>query len=302
MMTVMGTSVVRTHGLSKHFGETVALEHLDLDVEQGAVFGFLGPNGAGKTTTIRLLVGLQHPTTGTGRVLDLDITTARDEIHRRVGYLPGDFVAYPHHTAAEYLAFLASVRGGVDAGVLDDLVTRFDLDTDRRIGALSRGNRQKVGIVQAFMHRPEVLILDEPTSGLDPLMQRAFRDVVAAARDEGRTVFLSSHVLGEVEQIADTVGILRAGRLVVVEGLEHLKERARRELELTFRGEVPVDALRGASGVRRVDVSGPRARLVVEGAMDDVFRVAAPAGIENVVAEEAPLEQILLGYYVDEHA
>ena len=302
MMTAMVTPVVEAHGLSKHFGDTVALEHLDLDVAPGTVFGFLGPNGAGKTTTIRLLVGLQRPTAGAGRVLGLDITTERDAIHRRVGYLPGDFVAYAHHTAAEYLGFLASVRGGVDAAVLDDLVARFDLDVDRRIGTLSRGNRQKVGIVQAFMHRPEVLILDEPTSGLDPLMQRAFRDVVASARDEGRTVFLSSHVLGEVEQIADTVGILRAGRLVVVEGLEHLKERARRELELTFRGEVPVEALRAAAGVRRVDVVGSRARLVIEGAMDDVFRVAAPAGVENVVAEEAPLEQILLGYYGDQPA
>jgi ABC-2 type transport system ATP-binding protein len=216
MIATMETPVVETHELSKHFGTTVALEHLDLEVAPGTVFGFLGPNGAGKTTTIRMLVGLQRPTAGTGRVLDLDITTERDEIHRRVGYLPGDFVAYPHHTAAEYLSFLASVRGGVDPGVLDDLVARFDLDTDRRIGTLSRGNRQKVGIVQAFMHRPEVVILDEPTSGLDPLMQRVFREVVAAARDEGRTVFLSSHVLGEVEQIADTVGILRAGRLAML--------------------------------------------------------------------------------------
>jgi ABC-2 type transport system ATP-binding protein len=288
---------IEARALSKHFGATVALEHLDLDVTRGSVFGFLGPNGAGKTTTIRLLVGLQRPTSGTARVLGLDATTARDAIHRRVGYLPGDFVAYPHQTAGEYLSFLADLRGGVDPATTAELVERFDLDTSRRIGTLSRGNRQKVGIVQAFMHRPDLLILDEPTSGLDPLMQRAFRDVVAAARDDGRTVFLSSHVLSEVEQIADTVGIIRAGRLVVVEGLEHLKERARREVELTFRTDVPVDALRGASGVRSVDVIGHRARLVVEGSMDDVFRAGAPAGIENVVAEEAPLEEILLGYY-----
>jgi ABC-2 type transport system ATP-binding protein len=300
MMRAMGSPVIETHGLSKHYGSTVALDHLDLEVAPGTVFGFLGPNGAGKTTTIRLLMGLHSPTGGTGRVLGLDVSAARDEIHRRVGYLPGDFVAYPHQTAAEYLAFLASLRGDVDPASIADLVERFELDTDRRIGTLSRGNRQKVGIVQAFMHRPEVVILDEPTSGLDPLMQRAFRDVVTAARDDGRSVFLSSHVLGEVEQVADTVGILRAGRLVVVEGLEHLKERTRREVELTFRDAVPVDALRAATGVHAVEATGSRARLVVEGAMDDVFRVAAPAGIENVVAEEAPLEQILLGYYGDE--
>jgi beta-exotoxin I transport system ATP-binding protein len=300
MMAAMVTPVVETHGLSKHFGDTVALEHLDLEVAPGTVFGFLGPNGAGKTTTIRLLMGLHRATAGTGRVLGLDAWRARDEIHRRAGYLPGDFVAPPRETVGDYLAFLGTLRDGVDPSVTARLADRLALDPARRIGTLSRGNRQKVGIVQAFMHRPEVLVLDEPTSGLDPLMQRGFREIVAECRDEGRTVFLSSHVLGEVEQIADTVGILRAGRLVVVEGLEHLKERARREVELVFRGPVPEAALRAAVGVHSLEVVGARARLVIEGPMDDVFRVAAPAGIENVVAEEAPLEQILLGYYGSE--
>jgi ABC-2 type transport system ATP-binding protein len=288
---------IETRGLTKRFGTTRALDHLDLVVPAGSVFGFLGPNGAGKTTTIRLLLGLQRPTEGAARVLDHDCLTERDEVHRHVGYLPGDFTAPRHLTAAQYLDDLATIRGGVDRAVIADLVDRFDLDASRPMDTLSRGNRQKVGLVAAFMHRPRVLILDEPTSGLDPLMQRAFRRLVEEVREEGRTVFLSSHVLGEVEQIADTVAILRAGRLVVVEELEHLKERARREVELVFHDAAPVDALRAASGVRSIEVNGARVRIVVEGPMDDVFRVAAPAGIENVVAEEAPLEQILLGYY-----
>ncbi|MGZ4756622.1 MAG: ABC transporter ATP-binding protein [Acidimicrobiia bacterium] len=293
----MRPAAIRTTGLTKRYGSTVALDGLDLVVEPGSVFGFLGPNGAGKTTTIRMLIGAHRPTAGHAEVLGLDCTAQRDEIHRRVGYLPGDFVAYPDLTGAQYLGFLAALRGGVDASKLADLVDRFELEVERRIGALSRGNRQKLGIVQAFMHDPELVVLDEPTSGLDPLMQRVFRNVVSAARDDGRTVFLSSHVLGEVEEIADTVGVVRAGRLVVVEALEELKEHARRQLELTFHGDVPVDALRGLPGVEVLEVVGRTARLVVVGPMDAVFRIAAPAGIENVVAQEPPLEEILLGYY-----
>ena len=293
------TPTIEARGLSKQFGATHALDELDLSVPEGCVFGFLGPNGAGKTTTIRLLLGLQRPTAGSAQILGHDCLTDRDAVHRLVGYLPGDFTAPRRLTGAEYLDDLATIRGGVEAASIRDLVDRFDLDPSRRMDTLSRGNRQKVGIVAAFMHRPPVLVLDEPTSGLDPLMQRAFREVVAAARDEGHTVFLSSHVLGEVEQIADTVGILRAGRLVVVEELDQLKQRARREVELVFAHPVPADALRSATGVQSVEVNGPRVRLVVEGPMDDVFRIAAPAGVENVIAEEAPLEQILLGYYGD---
>jgi ABC-2 type transport system ATP-binding protein len=293
----MRPAAIRTAGLTKRYGSTVALDGLDLVVEPGSVFGFLGPNGAGKTTTIRMLIGAHRPTAGRAEVLGLDCTARRDEIHRRVGYLPGDFAAYPDLTGAQYLGFLAELRGGVDPSMLADLVDRFELDIERRVGALSRGNRQKLGIIQAFMHEPELVVLDEPTSGLDPLMQRVFRSVVAAARDDGRTVFLSSHVLGEVEEVADTVGVVRAGRLVVVEALEELKRHARRQLELTFHGDVPVNTLRDAPGVEAIDVVGRTVRLVVVGPMDAVFRIAAPAGIENVVAQEPPLEEILLGYY-----
>ncbi len=289
--------MVRTRGLTKRFGATLAVDRLDLDVAPGSVFGFLGPNGAGKTTTIRLLLGLQRPSEGTAEIFGLDCTRAREQIHRHVGYLPGDFAVYPHLTGAQYLAFLTALRGGVAPGAVEGLVDRFELDVTRHLGTLSRGNRQKVGLVQAFMHEPELLVLDEPTSGLDPLMQQRFRELVAAARDRGATVLLSSHVLGEVEEIADTVGILRAGRLVIVENLEQLKEHARRHVEITFAREVPTENLRRVVGVHELVVTGRTARLVVAGSMDELFRVAAPAGVENVVASEASLEEILLGYY-----
>jgi ABC-2 type transport system ATP-binding protein len=288
---------IRTAGLTKHYGPTVALDGLDLEVASGSVFGFLGPNGAGKTTTIRLLMGQHRPTAGRAHALGLDCLADRDALHRRVGYLPGDFNAYRDQTGAQYLEFLAAVRGHTDRAHLAALVDRFELNVGRRIGSLSRGNRQKLGIVQAFMHQPELLVLDEPTSGLDPLMQREFRVLVHEARLGGSTVFLSSHVLGEVEEIADTVGIVREGRLVVVETLEELKTHARRRVTLTFRGTPPIEALRAVPAVSDIDVHDRSVRLVVVGPMEEVFRVAAPAGIDNVVAQEPPLEEILLGYY-----
>lgn len=288
---------IATTGLSKHFGATVALDRLDLRVARGSVFGFLGPNGAGKTTTIRLLMGLARPTAGGASVLGRDSQADRDEIHRHVGYLPGDFTAYGDLTAAEYLDYLARLRGGVDPERRRELVDRLELDTTRVIATLSRGNRQKVGLVQAFMHDPELLVLDEPTSGLDPLMQREFRAIVTTARARGATVFLSSHVLGEVEEIADMVGIVKQGRLVVVDALEQLKERARRHVELTLRAVPDTATFSAIPGVREVTVLDHTVRLAIEGSMESVFAAAAPLGIENVVADHAPLEEILIGYY-----
>ena len=204
-------AAVRTSGLRKAFRGTVALHGLDLVVPTGSVFGYLGPNGAGKTTTIRLLTGLLRPTSGTAEVLGLDVANHPDEVQRRVGYLPGRFVAYPDLTGAEYLRYLAALRGGVDWSGVERLSERFDLDLGRRIGTLSHGNRQKVGLVQAFMHRPDLLVLDEPTTGLDPIMQAEFLTLVGEVSRSGATVFLSSHILSEVEAVADTVAILREG-------------------------------------------------------------------------------------------
>ncbi|WP_202867927.1 ABC transporter ATP-binding protein [Kribbella pittospori] len=225
--------VIRTRRLTKRFGHRTALDGLDLDVPAGMILGCLGPNGAGKTTTIRLLAGLIRPTSGSAMVFGFDAADQYDAIQRRIGYLPGDFVAYPDLTGRQYLSYFAHLYGGVERKRIELLAKRFDLDLAVRIGALSRGNRQKVGILQAFMHEPELLILDEPTAGLDPLMQREFRTLLRETRDAGRTVFLSSHVMSEVEAVADTVAILRAGQLVTTQSVQDLKDRAA-DLEAAF--------------------------------------------------------------------
>ncbi|HEX6257382.1 MAG TPA: ABC transporter ATP-binding protein [Euzebyales bacterium] len=291
---------IRVHDLTKHYGATVGVEALDFDVPTGAVFGFLGPNGAGKTTTIRLLLGLLRATRGRALIGGHDVWADRRAVHRMVGYLPGDFVAYNDLAGRQYFEFLGDLRGGVSWPRVDELAQRLELDLGRRIGDLSSGNRQKVGLIQAFMHDPQVLVLDEPTSGLDPLMQRTFLALTREARDAGRTVFLSSHVLSEVEQIADAVGIVRDGRLVVVEEVASLKARAVRRLDLTFVRQPPLDALRAQRGVREVRGDGRRVHAVTEGSLEGLMRVAGDTGLENVVTHEADLEQIFLDYYTGE--
>ncbi len=289
--------VVDTRGLTKRFGDTVALDRLDLQVPRGCIFGYLGPNGAGKSTTIRLLLGLLRPTSGTAHVLGHDVVRERRRVHRLVGYLPGDVSIDPDLTARQYLDHLASLRGGVDPAVRDDLVERFDLDVNRRIGTLSHGNRQKVAIVQACMHEPELLVLDEPTQGLDPLVQRTFLDLLRATRDRGGTVFLSSHVLSEVEDVADVVAVVRDGRLVATTSVADLVERTRRRLVLTTHSPADLVALRATDGVRSAEPSDGGVEVVVEGSMAALFRLAAPWGIERVVADEVDLAGVFLHLY-----
>jgi ABC-2 type transport system ATP-binding protein len=288
---------IRTQGLTKRYGRTLALDGIDLEVPQGVVFGYLGPNGAGKSTTIRLLTGLLRPTSGRVEVLGRDVSADRDSAQHLIGYLPGDFVAYPELTGAEYLGYVAALRGDVDPERIQVLAERLTLPLDRHIGTLSHGNRQKVGIAQAFMHDPPLLVLDEPTNGLDPLVQRVFLDLVHEVRDAGRTVFLSSHVLSEVEAVADVVGILRAGRVVVTDTLAHLEAQALRRLDLVFGGTPPAAVLEHAQGVREVVVAGTTAHVTVEGSTADLLRVAAPYGVENLVTHEADLGEVFLGWY-----
>ncbi|MGH2655526.1 MAG: ABC transporter ATP-binding protein [Actinomycetota bacterium] len=296
--TRLGTEpVIRTFGLTKHYGRTVALADLDLEIPPGTVFGYLGPNGAGKTTTIRVLMGLLRPTRGRAEIFGLDAQRDRGAIHRRAGYVPGEFVAYPDLLAEQYLRYVASLRGGVVWSDVELLAKRLDLDFTGRIGAMSHGNRQKVGLIQGFMHHPELLILDEPSIGLDPLMQREFESIVREAHADGRTVFLSSHFLHEVEELADVVGILRRGRMVVVESVAALKAKAVRRLDLMFTRAPPVSELRRVRGVSDIQVEGSTARVVVEGSMEELLKVAAPHGIRNVVTHEVDLEEIFLGYY-----
>jgi ABC-2 type transport system ATP-binding protein len=291
-------SAVATSGLRKEFrGGQVALHALDLMVPVGSVFGYLGPNGAGKTTTIRLLTGLLRPTRGRAEVLGLDVARHRDEVQRRIGYLPGRFVAYPDLTSTEYLHFLGALRGGVSWSGVTRLAERFELDLTRRIGQLSHGSRQKVGILQAFMHEPELLVLDEPTTGLDPIMQQEFLTLIGEVSREGRTVFLSSHILSEVEAAADRVAILREGRLVTTATIPELRERVVRRWDVTFADEVPLELLRTSPHVGQVSAHGHTAHLVLEGSSEALLRSIAPYGVENIQTHEADLTEVFLQYY-----
>jgi ABC-2 type transport system ATP-binding protein len=291
------TNAIRTWNLAKSYRGRPALRGIDLEVPPQVVFGYLGPNGAGKTTTIRLLAGLLRPTAGRVEILGYDATRNREAAQRHIGFLPGEFVAYPDLTGEQYLRYLGHLRGGVAWSAVEGLAKRFDLDLAVRIGTLSHGNRQKVGIVQAFMHDPDLLILDEPTTGLDPLVQREFLDLVRETRDAGRTVFLSSHILYEVEAVADIVAVLRRGRLVVVESVERLKAQAVRRIDLSFAGVPPIAELAAADGVRDVQATGSTAHVVVEGSTAALLMVAAPHGVVQVVTHEPDLEEIFMAYY-----
>lgn len=285
--------------LTKSYGRSPALAGVSLEVPAGVIFGYLGPNGAGKTTTIRMLVGLMRPTCGSITVAGADVVRERSRAQRHIGYLPGQFVAYPDLTAQQYLKYLSRLRGGVEAAVLDRLVERMDLDTSVRIGAMSHGNRQKVGIVQAFMTEPDLLVLDEPTQGLDPLIQREFLTMLREVRDSGRTVFLSSHVLSEVQAVADTVAILRHGRLVEVRSVAELTAQSLRRIDLTFAAAPPdPEPLRAVDGVRSVERgAGHVLHIEVDGSTAELLKVVAPYGVSDIVSHEPDLEDVFLTYY-----
>ncbi|HEU6446173.1 MAG TPA: ABC transporter ATP-binding protein [Gaiellaceae bacterium] len=286
-------------GLSKTYASGVrALVDVDLRVERGEVFGYLGPNGAGKSTTIRLLLDLIRPTAGRADVLGHDTRARSVEARRRVGYVPGDLRLADRLTGDEQLDSLARLRGGVDLGLRAELVERFECVLDRPIKELSRGNRQKLGVVQAFMHRPEVLILDEPTAGLDPLNQEEFRKLARETAADGRTVFLSSHSLEEVQRIADRVGIIRTGRLIDVDSVASLRERSLRRIAIRFAEPADPSAFAGLDGVRVQSAEGTTVVLSApETAMDGVIREAARHRIADFVSEPADLEEIFLELY-----
>jgi ABC-2 type transport system ATP-binding protein len=291
------TAAIETRGLVKSYGRTPALLGLDMRVETGEVYGFLGPNGAGKTTTIRILLDLIRPTAGEVRVLGLDPSRDGVELRRRIGYLPGDFVADGRQTGRQLVEHLGYLRGGVPRQRVDELAERLDLDLSRPIKALSRGNRQKVGIVQAFMHDPELLVLDEPTTGLDPLMQQTFLELVREATAAGRTVFMSSHVLSEVQRGADRAGLVRSGQLVTVESVESLRERAPRRVEAQLATPVQADEFAALPDVRDVRVDGAVLNCRVDGSPDALVKALARHTVLDLVVDEADLEEIFLGYY-----
>ncbi len=291
------TGVIETAGLTKRYGKRRGLDGLDLEVREGEVFGFLGPNGAGKTTTIRLLLDLIRPTGGTARVLGTEPRAGGPALRRRIGYLAGDFVVDGGQSSRELLTFLGNMRGGVPAGRVDALAERLELDQRTRIRSLSKGNRQKVGIIQAFMHEPELLILDEPSSGLDPLVQQTFLALVAEAKSNGQTVFMSSHVLSEVEQAADRVGIVRDGRMVAIEDFATLRGRAARRIEIQFGADVPPTAFEGLPGVTQLRVDGPVVRCLQAGSADALIKAAAAFEVVTITAEEPDLEELFLALY-----
>jgi beta-exotoxin I transport system ATP-binding protein len=293
-------AVIEARALTKRFGTLVAVDGLDLEVRRGEIFGYLGPNGAGKTTTIRLGLDFLRPTSGSVSMLG---GSGRDPaVRRRVGYLPGDLRLDPRYTGADVLGFYGSLRGGLDRALVAELLERFELDPTRPVGQLSTGNRRKVGIIQAFAHRPELLILDEPTSGLDPLLQHQFQELLREAVAGGATMFLSSHILPEVEVLAHRVGILRRGRLVAVAGIDELRAQARQRID--FHVEPPADPAVFAGIPEVVSAEGRDGviQVVVEGSVDRVIKAAAPLTVHRIVTHETDLEDVILAYYQDEPA
>ena len=286
---------VRTEGLTKRYDDTLALDGLDLVVEPGEVYGYLGPNGAGKTTTIRLLLGLLRPTAGRAELFGVDAWHDPVTAHRRLGYVSAEPSLWPGLTGAETLEFLARVRGGADAAYRDLLVERFQLDTAKKIRALSHGNRQKVQLIAAFASRADLLILDEPTGGLDPLMEMAFRETVKEAKENGQTVFLSSHILSEVEAVCDRVGILRHGRLVDQGRLADLRHLSAQTVEVTFDGYVP--SLPPLPGVEVAEAGPNVLRFEVSGSVAPLIAALADYPVVSLESRAPSLEEIFLHHY-----
>jgi ABC-2 type transport system ATP-binding protein len=291
-------AAIETRGLTKYYGDHPGVLDVDLEVPVGSAFGFLGPNGAGKTTTIRLLLDLLRPTRGSATVLGLDSRREAVAAHARLGYLPGDLALHEDLTAREHLRWLGRLRGGVADARIEELAGRLELSLDRRIGALSRGNRQKVGLVQAFVHEPDLLILDEPTSGLDPLVQHTFHELVREVVSAGRTVFVSSHGLAEVQTMCDRVGMVRAGRLVAVEHVTTLREHALRNVAVRFADDVPPELAR-LPGVHDLRIEPPRATFRLEGDVDPLLKALARHRVLDLQITPASLEDVFLRFYRD---
>jgi ABC-2 type transport system ATP-binding protein len=291
------TSAIETVGLTKRYGAVTAVADLNLRVGPGQVFGFLGQNGAGKSTTIRMLMALQRPTQGRAAVLGLDAARNSVEVHRRVGYLPGDLELFPRLTGRQHIAWFARARGVGDDSMAKQLVDRFQVVVDRPVRELSKGNRQKIGLVLAFMHGPELLVLDEPTSGLDPLMQREFQTLLRETADQGRTVFLSSHELDEVQRIADRIGIIKQGNLVAQDTVDGLRRAAPQKMEVRFRHPVDPADLSAVTGVTVTASDGPQVTLDVTGEIGPVLKVIASHDPVDLISRPADLDELFLDFY-----
>jgi ABC-2 type transport system ATP-binding protein len=291
------TAAIETRGLTKDYGSGRGLFDLNLEVAEGDVIGYLGPNGAGKTTTIRLLMDLIHPTSGSARIFGLDCHRDAVEVKRHIGYVPGELPQFGGLRGSQIVAYMAGLRGGVDDKVVSEICERFSLDLGQRFREYSRGNKQKLAILLGFMHRPRLLGLDEPTGGLDPLNQQAFYDLCREAKAAGATVFLSSHILSEVEHISDRVGIIRSGRLVRLADMHELHEMRVHQVEIEFAGPVPLEGIRSAEGVEQVEAADHRVRCVVRGSFEPLMKALVNSDVVNLTSHEPSLEEVFLAYY-----
>jgi ABC-2 type transport system ATP-binding protein len=294
-------AAIQTEGLTKHYGDVHALVDLDLEIRPGEIFGFLGPNGAGKTTMIRTILDEIRPTAGSASILGMDSHEQSVEIRNFIGYVPGDLAMYPNLTGRDTLTYFSNLRGGVDWSYVDELADRLNADLTRKVGDLSSGNRQKVGLIQAFMNKPDVLIMDEPSSGLDPLVQREFQAMLREVTANGSTVFLSSHTLSEVQRVADRVGIIRHGKLIALEAVASLRSKAIRKVELFFDTSVDGAVFESVPGVRDVAVANSHVTLSFDGQIETLLKVLTDRyHLLDITTQEADLEEIFLTYYRDE--
>ena len=291
------TALIQTEQLTKSYGRHRGIIEVDLEVREGEAFGFLGPNGAGKTTMIRTLLNHIRPTSGRATIFGIDTTADPVAIHRRLGYLPGEFVLYDKLTGGQTIDYFAALRGGVDRAYRAELVARLDIDLSRRFKEYSKGNKQKIGLVVALQHRPDLLLLDEPTSGLDPLVQQTFYDVIREAKAEGRTIFMSSHILGEVEKTCDRVAIIRDGRLTKLDRVEALRDLAHHQVELRFAGAAPAAEFAALPGVSDVVAADHTLRMRVAGPITPVVHAAARHEVIDFVSREPTLEETFLAEY-----
>jgi ABC-2 type transport system ATP-binding protein len=291
----MPSAVITAHQLSKRYGQQFALKDLDLEVQPGEVLGYLGPNGAGKTTTIRLLLGLIAPTSGSATIFGLDVREQAPEIHGRLAYVPGEANLWPSLTGRETLALLGRVHGRVDTAYRDELIGRFDFDPSKKVRAYSKGNRQKLSLIAALMTRADLLVLDEPTSGLDPLMEQAFRQCIREATRDGQTVFLSSHILSEVEALCDRVAILRMGELLEIGTLAEMRHLSAFSVQATFAGRPP--DLSHVAGVSSLEVHDHSVRCEVAGSIEPLIRALSEVGVRELVSTKPSLEELFLSHY-----
>jgi ABC-2 type transport system ATP-binding protein len=297
------TTIIQTNQLTKSYGRSRGIIDISFAIEEGEVFGFLGPNGAGKTTTMRVLMGLLHANSGNATIGGLDCWKESTEVKKLVGYLPGEFAFDPNLRGAQIIEYLGHLRGGVDQSYVRALIERLGLDPGKRFREYSHGNKQKVGLVQAFMHKPRLLILDEPTSGLDPLNQQEFYKMVAEVRADGRTVFLSSHILPEVEHTCDRVAIIREGRLVKIDHVSALKDIQQHDVEISFAGPASVEWFKNVASVIKVAAGADERtlQLHVQGALTQVLKVAGEHDATNIATHEPSLEEVFLRFYKPEH-